>query len=66
MATVTPAGTATERSNLSNVVGVIALLAIIALVYFIARGREHRIGSEKPAQTAPSQQAEPAPPGAQP
>lgn len=67
MATVTPAGTATEGTTLNNVIGVIALLAVIALVYFIARGRVTPQSSEKvPAEKPVQQQMEPVPPGARP
>ena len=62
MATVTPAGTTVERSNLSNVVGVLALLAVIALIYFIARGREPRPITTKPVERAPVEQSQPIPP----
>jgi hypothetical protein len=62
MATVTPAGTTVERSNLSNVVGVLALLAVIALIYFIARGREPRPITPRPAEHAPIEQGQPVPP----
>jgi hypothetical protein len=62
MATVTPAGTTVERSNLSNVVGVLALLAVIALIYFIARGREPRPITQRPAERAPIEQGQPVPP----
>ncbi len=61
MATVTPAGTSVERSNLSNVVGVLALLAVIALIYFIARGREPRPSTPSPVERAPLEQGQPAP-----
>jgi hypothetical protein len=62
MATVTPAGTTVERSNLSNVVGVLALLAVIALIYFIARGREPRPTTPQPGALAPTEQGQPVPP----
>ncbi|MEY4668458.1 MAG: hypothetical protein RL518_1157 [Pseudomonadota bacterium] len=64
MATVTPAGTTLERSNLSNVVGVLALLAVIALIYFIARGREPRPITSQPAERVPMEQGQPLPPAA--
>jgi hypothetical protein len=62
MATVTPAGTTVERSNLSNVIGVVALLAVIALIYFIARNREPRPITPRPAERAPIEQGQPVPP----
>jgi hypothetical protein len=61
MATVTPAGTTVERSNLSNVVGVLALLAVIALIYFIARGREPSPITQ-PGALAPTEQGQAVPP----
>ena len=61
MATVTPAGTTAERSNLSNVVGVLALLSVIALIFFIARGREPR-PIPQPGARAPTEQGQPVPP----
>ncbi|MEN9846910.1 MAG: hypothetical protein RIS36_2057 [Pseudomonadota bacterium] len=61
MATVTPAGTTVERSNLSNVVGVLALLAVIALIYFIARGREPRPITPTLGDRAPIEQGQSAP-----
>jgi hypothetical protein len=67
MATVTPAGTASEGTTLNNVIGVIALLAVIALVYFIARGRVTPPAGEKPPIEKPvQQQVEPAPSGPRP
>ena len=62
MATVTPAGTTVERSNLSNVVGVLALLAVIALIYFIARGREPRPITPQTVERSPIEQGQPVPP----
>ena len=64
MATVTPAGTTVERSNLSNVVGVLALLAVIALIYFIARGRGTHPVPPPAGIPAPTEQNQPVPPAA--
>lgn len=65
MATVTPAGTASESSTLNTVVGAIALIAIIALVYFIARGRTTTPGAVEKQPERPVQQ-QMAPSGEQP
>jgi hypothetical protein len=62
MATVSPAGTTIERSNLSNVVGVLALLAVIALIYFIARGRGTQSAPPPVGGPAPIEQSQPVPP----
>lgn len=66
MATVTPAGTASESSTLNTVVGAIALIAIIALVYFIARGRTTTSGVIERESTGPVQQQQMEPSGEQP
>ena len=56
MATVTPAGTTSERPTVNAVIGALAILAVIALVYFIARGRVVPLASQSPVSEKPMQQ----------